>query len=343
MDNHSTHTRADLAVHASRLVKDFGDMRALDAVDLEVRRGEIFGVLGPNGAGKTTMLRMLATLLPIDSGEAHIFGVDVRRQPHSIRQLVGVTGQYASVDENLTARENLWLFARLQGVPSGRARATAVGLLEQFGLQEAADKPISKFSGGMRRRLDLAASLIKRPPLIFLDEPTTGLDPRTRGQMWDTIRSLVADGCTVLLTTQYLDEADQLADRIAVIDRGRKVAEGTPDELKSSVGSSTLHLRLADHDDVPTAAAVVRRLLPDEPVVTPESGGMNVPLTNADQAAEVLIALRQTGVSIASLTVQKPTLDEVFLALTGHGAEDQVRTKDDPGPSTDELTLEVTR
>ena len=290
MDNLTSST--DLAVRAAGLVKTFGDQRAVDGIDLEVRRGEIFGVLGPNGAGKTTMLRMLATLLSIDEGEAEIFGVDVRRQPHMIRQLLGVTGQYASVDENLTARENLWLFARLQGIAPARARATTLRLLEQFGLEEAADKPISQFSGGMRRRLDLAASLITRPPLIFLDEPTTGLDPRTRGQMWDTIRSLVADGCTVLLTTQYLDEADQLADRIAVIDRGRKVAEGTPDELKSSVGSSTLQLRLADRDDLDTAVSVVRRVLPDEPVVTPEAGGLNVALTDADRAAEVLIALR---------------------------------------------------
>jgi ABC-2 type transport system ATP-binding protein len=326
----------DLAVRTAGLVKTFDDVRAVDHIDLEVHRGEIFGVLGPNGAGKTTMLRMLATLLPIDAGEASIFGVDVRRDPHVVRQLVGVTGQYASVDENLTARENLWLFGRLQGLPSGRARTVTGELLEQFGLQSAADKPISKFSGGMRRRLDLAASLITRPPLIFLDEPTTGLDPRTRGQMWDTIRSLVADGCTVLLTTQYLDEADQLADRIAVIDRGAKVAEGTPDELKTSVGSSTLQLRLADHADVATAASVVRRLLGEEPVTTPESGGLHVPLTHADLAADVLIALRQSGVSIASVSVQKPSLDEVFLALTGHGT-------DEATGSHDELTLEVTR
>src|SRR6476620_9685742 len=181
MDNHPNQP----AVRATGLVKTFADLRAVDGIDLEVRRGEVFGVLGPNGAGKTTTLKMLATLLPIDGGDAEIFGVDVRRQPHMIRQLLGVTGQYASVDENLTARENLWLFARLQGIAAGRARATTSRLLEQFGLQEAADKPISQFSGGMRRRLDLAASLITRPPLIFLDEPTTGLDPRTRRQMWD--------------------------------------------------------------------------------------------------------------------------------------------------------------
>ena len=191
------------AVHASGLVKDFGDLRAVDGIDLDVSQGEILGVLGPNGAGKTTMLRMLATLLPIDAGEARIFGVDVAREPHRVRQLIGVTGQYASVDENLTANENLWLFGRLQGLRSADARATARRLIAQFGLEDAAERPLAQFSGGMRRRLDLAASLITRAPLIFLDEPTTGLDPRTRGQMWDTIRGLVAEGCTVLLTTQY--------------------------------------------------------------------------------------------------------------------------------------------
>ena len=310
------------SVYASGLVKTFGELRAVDGIDLAVRQGEIFGVLGPNGAGKTTMLRMLATLLPIDAGQARVFGVDVAREPHRVRQLIGVTGQYASVDEDLTATENLWLFGRLQGLRSAEARATARGLLAQFGLEEAADKPISQFSGGMRRRLDLAASLITRPPLIFLDEPTTGLDPRTRGEMWDTIRGLATDGCTIMLTTQYLDEADQLADRVAVIDRGRKVAEGTPDELKSSVGDSTLQLQLAENADQDLARQVAWRVVGREPVLTPESGRMNVPLDTADGAADVLIGLRQAGLTITAVSVAMPTLDEVFLALTGHGTGD---------------------
>jgi ABC-2 type transport system ATP-binding protein len=313
---------ATAAIDATGLVKTFGPLRAVDGIDLDVRPGEIFGVLGPNGAGKTTALRMLATLLPIDAGRARVFGVDVAREPHRIRQLIGITGQYASVDEDLTAAENLWMFGRIQGLRSADARASAKRLLAQFDLADAADRPIAQFSGGMRRRLDLAASLITRPPLIFLDEPTTGLDPRTRAQMWDTIRGLINESCTVLLTTQYLDEADQLAGRIAVIDRGRKVAEGTPDELKASVGNSTLQLRLAPGTDSEIARRVVRQVAGAEPVLTPETGRMNVPLDTADRAADVLIGFRQAGVSITSVSVTQPTLDEVFFAITGHGTDD---------------------
>ncbi len=333
--HHPTGDPSDLAVRASGLVKTFGDQRAVDGIDLEVRRGAVFAVLGPNGAGKTTMLKMLATLIPVDAGRAEVLGYDVAAQPHLVRQLIGVTGQFASVDENLTATENLWLFARLQGLGRGEARERGRRLLEQFDLMEAADKPLSAFSGGMRRRLDLAASLLTRPPLIFLDEPTTGLDPRTRGQMWDTIRELVRDGSTVLLTTQYLDEADQLADRIAVIDRGRKVAEGTSDELKSSVGRSTLQLQLTDPADLAATGEIAERLLGESPVLTPESRRVNIALQRTDQSVDVLLALRDRGVAIESVTVQKPSLDEVFLALTGHDTQPGARPGTQPDAAAD--------
>ena len=308
------------AIRTRGLVKNFGDNRAVDNIDLEIARGEIFGVLGPNGAGKTTTLRMLATLLPIDGGTAEVFGVDVAKRPHVVRQLIGLTGQYASVDEDLTALENLRLFARLQGLSSARAATIAGELLEQFSLQDAATRRLSKFSGGMRRRLDLAVSLITRPPLIFLDEPTTGLDPRTRVQMWETIRTLVDDGATVLLTTQYLEEADQLADRLVVIDHGRTVAEGTPEELKSSVGSSTLIVDLAEADEAPQARAVLERVLGDGALFV-DGGRLNAPLADADVAIDALGALRQAGIAVRSLQVSKPSLDEVFLTLTGRPAE----------------------
>lgn len=313
-------TSTGTAISAQGLVKSFAGKRAVDNVDLEVRTGEVYGVLGPNGAGKTTTIRMLATLLGIDSGHAEVFGVDVRRQPHMVRQLLGVTGQYASVDEGLTARENLWMFGRLQGLSRRAARKITAELLEEFDLGEAADKALSKFSGGMRRRLDLASSLIKRPPLIFLDEPTTGLDPRTRGQMWNTIRSLVEQGSTILLTTQYLDEADQLADRIAVIDHGRKVAEGTPEELKSSIGGSSLQLILSDPNRTEQAAKRINSLLLADTVHGAEAGHLTVPLQEADQASQILIELRDADISIASMSLQKPTLDEVFLSITGKPA-----------------------
>lgn len=310
------------AVEARGLVKVFGDNRAVDGVDLLVPQGSIYGVLGPNGAGKTTTIRMLATLLRPTAGEARIFGHEVSHEPNLVRQLIGVTGQYASVDESLSATENLMIFSRLLGLSRPHARRRSQELLEEFNLTDAAKRPLKKFSGGMRRRLDLAVSLISQPPLIFLDEPTTGLDPRTRAQMWETIRRLVASGSTVLLTTQYLDEADQLADRVAVIDRGRVVAEGTVEALKSSVGQSSLHLQLKDVKNAPTVQPLVAHLLGLDTVAISSEGWMTVPLRDAEQVTDLLVAFRQHRIQVASLSVQKPTLDEVFLTLTGSGVPD---------------------
>ncbi|NNH75410.1 ATP-binding cassette domain-containing protein [Nocardia uniformis] len=322
-----------LAIEANDLVKVFGEQRAVDGVGLAVPRGAVYGVLGPNGAGKTTTIRMLATLLRPDGGSARIFGRDVVAEPTAVRSLIGVTGQYASVDEKLSATENLIIFSRLLGLSKADSRRKSVELLEEFGLAEAANKPLENFSGGMRRRIDLAASLIARPPLLFLDEPTTGLDPRTRAQMWDTIRRLVREGSTVLLTTQYLDEADQLADRIAVIDRGRVIADGTSDELKASVGTSALQLTLTDRDRMEEARILVGEFLSRaegkvvEATISPEAGRITAPLPDPTITTDILIRLREHDIRIDEINVAKPTLDEVFFAITGHGAEDDTDTE----------------
>ncbi|PRB10570.1 daunorubicin/doxorubicin resistance ABC transporter ATP-binding protein DrrA [Microbacterium sp. MYb72] len=315
-----TERSADWAVEADGLVKVFGQNRAVDGVDLRVKTGTVYGVLGPNGAGKTTTINMLATLMRPDGGSGRIFGYDVVSDPQIVRQLIGVTGQFASVDETLSATENLMIFARLLGLGRSEAKTKQEELLERFGLAEAARRPLKDFSGGMRRRLDLAASLIAQPPLIFLDEPTTGLDPRTRGQMWDTIRELVATGSTVLLTTQYLDEADQLADRIAVIDHGKVVAEGTADELKASVGTSSLQLRLTDPADTADALTAIERILGVRGTLSPEAARLTAPMADANRVADLLITLRESGIGVTELSVQKPTLDEVFLTITGRPA-----------------------
>lgn len=328
----------DLAVEAYGLVKTFGDNRAVDGVNLNVRAGTIYGVLGPNGAGKTTTIRMLATLLRPDAGSARIFGHDVLKESQIVRQLIGVTGQYASVDESLSATENLIIFSRLLGLGRAEARKKAADLIEEFGLTEAAKRPLKNFSGGMRRRLDLAASLIAQPPLIFLDEPTTGLDPRTRSQMWDTIRRLVNTGSTVLLTTQYLEEADQLADRIAVIDYGRVVAEGTADELKSSVGTSSLHLSVQNPQQIEDARRTVEQVLKVQSNVSLEVGKITAPMANADLVTDLLIALRTEGIHLSEMSVQKPTLDEVFLTITGNGVK-----ADAPLTSDSSSKVEVAR
>ncbi|MFD1955443.1 ATP-binding cassette domain-containing protein [Paenibacillus thailandensis] len=311
------------AIEASGLVKTFGDKRAVDGVELNVRAGSIYGVLGPNGAGKTTTIRMLATLLRPDAGSARIFGHDVAKEQHIVRQLIGVTGQYASVDESLSATENLVIFSRLLGLGRAESKRKAAELLEEFGLTEAAKRPLKSFSGGMRRRLDLAASLIAKPPLIFLDEPTTGLDPRTRAQMWETIRRLVKEGSTVLLTTQYLDEADQLADRIAVIDRGRVVAEGTVDDLKASVGASSLQFKVERTDHIGQARQIVDQVLKVESTVSAEAGKITAPMADGEKVTDLLLAFRSAGIRLTEMSVQKPTLDEVFLMLTGHGVKQE--------------------
>ncbi len=329
------------AVEADGLVKSFSDTRAVDGVDLRVATGSVYGVLGPNGAGKTTTISMLATLARPDAGTARVFGHDVVREAQVVRQLIGLTSQFASLDEMLSGAENLVLFSRLQGLGRASARRKAAELLEEFGLRDVAKKPVTQYSGGMRRRLDLAASLIAQAPLIFLDEPTTGLDPRTRVQVWATIRRLVATGSTVLLTTQYLDEADQLCDRVAVIDQGRVVAEGTTSELKASVGQASLQLRLFEARDLEDASVAIERVLGTRPTISPEAGRLTAPMHDADRVTELLVTLREAGIRLAELSVAEPTLDEAFLALTGHGVE--ADATDDEASSDSASTLEGSR
>ena len=311
-----------LAIEAVGLVKSFGDTRAVDGVDLAVRRGSVYGVLGPNGAGKTTTIKMLATLLHPDAGEARVLGHDIVREGDAVRGLVSLTGQLASVDEDLTGSENLILIGRLLGLRRSAAKARAVELLDAFGLAEASGKLVKHYSGGMRRRLDIAASIVVTPELMFLDEPTTGLDPRSRNQVWEIIRTLVAEGTTILLCTQYLDEADQLAEGIAVIDHGRVIAEGTPGQLKASVGSGALHVRLLDPEQRPEAERVLERAL-DTVHLEADPAALSAACADADRAAEAVAELSRSGVRIADFSLGQPSLDEVFLALTGHPAEDQ--------------------
>ncbi|MFD6268733.1 ATP-binding cassette domain-containing protein [Nocardia asteroides] len=306
----------DIAIRTQGLGKSYGDFTAVGAVDLTVAAGTVFALLGPNGAGKTTTVRMLATLVRPDRGSAQIFGYDIARSSTAVRSMIGLTGQYASVDETLTAGENLRLFGRLLGLSRREAAARSAELLEEFELTAVTDRPVGQFSGGMRRRLDLAATLITDPPLIFLDEPTTGLDPHTRDRMWGIIRKLVARGATVLLTTQYLEEADALADRIAVIDRGRIVAEGTAGELKSSVGEQVLRLELADIAQSAHAESLVADLTGEVPEGS-SAGTLTVALADAGVAADIVAACRAAGIPLRGFAVDRPDLNEVFLALTG--------------------------
>ena len=306
-----------LAIEATGLVKTFGQTRAVDGVDLSVRRGCIYGVLGPNGAGKTTTIRMLATLIRPDAGSARVLGHDVVSEADAVRGRISLTGQLASVDEELTGQENLVLLGRLLGLRRRPARERAAELLEAFDLEAAAGRLVKHFSGGMRRRLDIAASLVVTPELMFLDEPTTGLDPRSRGAVWDIVRALAGGGTTVLLSTQYLEEADQLADGIAVIDRGRVIAEGTPGQLKASVGSATLALRLHDPADRPAAARLLERRL-GAVTLEAEPASLSATCPDADAAAAALAELGADGLRTAAFSLGQPSLDEVFLALTGH-------------------------
>ena len=313
-------TNSDYAIIAEGLVKRFGATTALDGVDLTVRTGSVLGLLGPNGAGKTTAVRILATLLQPDAGRATVGGFDVVRDAHRVRQLVGLTGQYASVDENLTGAENLLLIGRLLGRSRSAAKARARGLLADFHLEEAADRAAKTYSGGMRRRLDLAASLVGHPQVLYLDEPTTGLDPRGRTELWEIVRTLTTTGVTVLLTTQYLDEADQLADEIAVVDRGQVIAGGTPEELKAKTGAQMLAVRPADPADLPTVVSVVRELTGNPPEV--ENTLVTSPVADPALLPAVVRRLDDAEVVVAELTLRGSSLDEVFLSLTGHRAED---------------------
>jgi ABC-2 type transport system ATP-binding protein len=316
------------AITAEGLVKVYrsrrSEVRALDGVDLEVDQGTVLGLLGPNGAGKSTAVRILATLLKPDAGRATVAGFDVVRQPNQIRHVIGLSGQYAAVDENLTGRENLWLFGRLYRLPSAEAHRRADELLEQFDLADAADRVVKTYSGGMRRRLDLGSALIGRPRLLILDEPTTGLDPRSRLGMWDVIRGLVREGTTLLLTTQYLEEADELADTIAVVDHGRIIARGTADELKAQVGGERIEVVVHDRAAIGPAREVLGRDAGGDITLDEHTRKLTVP---ADAGAQTLVQVvrdfDEAGIHIDDIALRRPTLDDVFLALTGHAAEEK--------------------
>ena len=314
------------AISAEGLVKIYksrkSEVRALDGVDLEVPEGTILGLLGPNGAGKTTTVRILATLLKPDAGHATVAGFDVVKQAQQLRSVIGLSGQYAAVDENLTGRENLTMFGRLYQLPRSEAQRRSSELLEQFELTDAGDRVVKTYSGGMRRRLDLGSALIGRPKLLFLDEPTTGLDPRSRLGMWDVIRGLVREGTTLLLTTQYLEEADELADSIAVVDHGKIIARGTADQLKSDLGGARVEVVVHRREDIARAAEVISRDLEGEATLDEHTRKLTVPAHGGAQVlAQVVRDLDDAGIAIDDIALRRPTLDEVFLQLTGHAAD----------------------
>jgi oleandomycin transport system ATP-binding protein len=326
MTRQTTQTPGDRggnAVEVRGLVKHFGTTKAVDGIDLDVREGTVMGVLGPNGAGKTTLVRMLSTLLAPDAGRATVAGYDVVRQPRQLRRTIGLTGQYASVDEKLSGWENLYMIGRLLDLSKPDARRRADEMLERFSLTEAARRPAAKYSGGMRRRLDLAASMIGRPRVLFLDEPTTGLDPRTRNEVWDEVQHIVREGNTVLLTTQYMEEAEQLAEELAVIDRGKVVAEGRVAELKAKVGGRTLEIRPADRGELHRMVGALAQSGLDGPGgagADEERGVVSVPILSDEQLTSVITLLGARGFAIADITTHLPSLDEVFLAITGQKA-----------------------
>jgi daunorubicin resistance ABC transporter ATP-binding subunit len=312
------------AIVAQGVRQTFGDVVALDGLDLEVETGSVFGLLGPNGAGKTTLVRILATLLRPTAGRARVLGHDVVVQPLAVRRRIGLAGQFAAVDAELTGRENVEMIARLYRLPAAEARRRASEVLERFELVEAADRRVATYSGGMRRRLDLAAGLIGRPPVVLLDEPTTGLDPRSRQELWRIVDELHRDGTTVLLTTQYLEEADRLAERIALVDRGRIAAQGTPAQLKATIGGNVLSVRVADPAEAPAAAALLADMGADEqPRVDTTDGEIRIPVADPAASAEAIRRLDAQRLAIAAVELQRPSLDDVFLALTGRPAGDE--------------------